>query len=88
MHQCIENLKKESIMKKNEEKKIYEIPVTWEVYGKVEVEATSIKEAYEKVKKDEEDMALPTESYYVDGTFKNSFDTFEEFEEYKHIYEK
>lgn len=58
--------------------KTYKIPVTWEVYGRVEVKADSIEEAYKIVEEDKEDMPLPTESYYVEGSFKNSCENVDE----------
>lgn len=59
-------------------KKTYSVPVTWEVYGRVKVEANSVEEAIEIIKKDENDMSLPTESYYVDDSFGLSCDDLEE----------
>ena len=54
------------------ENKIWKIPVTWEMYGHVHVEAATIKEAIEKFKEREsssEDFPLPTDGEYVDGSF-------------------
>lgn len=52
----------------------YKIPVTWEVYGTVEVEASSKEEALKKFENEIEDFKLPQESYYVDGSFRPSND--------------
>jgi hypothetical protein len=52
------------------EKRIYRVPVVYEMYGAVEVEAESAEEAYDKVKDHPEDFNLPDESFYVDDSFK------------------
>jgi hypothetical protein len=60
-------------------KKTFKVPVVWEVYGKVEVEAETKEEAIEIVEKDEGGLIpLPTESYYVDGSFSLSSDDIDE----------
>lgn len=51
-------------------KKTYRVPVVYEMYGAVDVEAESAEEAYDKVKAHPEDFALPDESFYVDDSFK------------------
>ena len=58
--------------------KEWTIPVTWEVCGKVKVEANTLAEALQYVKEDPDDMPLPTESDYVDGSFAPSMDEIEE----------
>ena len=45
----------------------WKVPVTWEMYGTIEVEADSPEEAIEKAQDYEGE--LPTENYYVDGRF-------------------
>ena len=52
----------------NMNNKCYEIPCSWEVYGTVEVAATSLDEAIEKV--EDNDFPLPSKSSYVDGSFQ------------------
>ena len=52
----------------NMNNKWYEIPCSWEVYGTVEVAATSLDEAIEKV--EDNDFPLPSKSSYVDGSFQ------------------
>ena len=52
----------------NMNNKWYEIPCSWEVYGTVEVAATSLDEAIEKVEDD--DFPLPSSTSYVDGSFQ------------------
>lgn len=54
----------------NKEKRIYRVPVVYEMYGAVEVEAESAEEAYDKVKNHPDDFALPDESFYVDDSFR------------------
>jgi len=46
--------------------KTYKIPCTWQMYGYYHIEAESVKEALEKT----EDMALPTDTDYVEGSFE------------------
>jgi len=48
--------------------KIYKIPVTWEVYGTVEIEADSLDEAIEIALIDPS-IPLPKESDYVDDSW-------------------
>jgi hypothetical protein len=50
--------------------KWYKLPVTWEVSGFVEIEAHSIEQAISFFKKYTEDIELPEEMYYVDGSFR------------------
>ena len=59
-------------------KKTWKVPVTWEVYSTVEVEAETIEEALAIVIKDEDDMPLPTENYYVDGSFRPTTEDLDE----------
>lgn len=49
-------------------KKTYKIPVTWEVYGVMEIEASSLEEAIRKA--EEDDASLPTDSSYVEGSLE------------------
>ena len=60
----------------------YSIPVTWEVYGRVVVEASSKEEALKKFHEiednDEGGFELPQEHHYVDGSFRLSDDDEEE----------
>lgn len=50
-------------------KKWYKIPVTWESYGIIEVEAESLEQAIEEFDREEENYDLP-DAQYVDGSFK------------------
>lgn len=52
--------------------KKWKIPVTWEVCGYVYVDADTLVEAMEKARDDEGVIPLPTESDYVDGSWRLS----------------
>ena len=61
--------------------KKFSIPVTWEMYGRVIVEANSKEEALEEFHRIEDTgfgFDLPDESYYVDDSFQLSDDNTEE----------
>ena len=51
-------------------KHYYRVPVVYEMYGSVTVEAGSAEEAYDKVKNHPEEFGLPDEGFYVDDSFK------------------
>lgn len=57
------------------EKKVYRLPVSWEVYSFMDIEASSLQEAVNIAHKD--DTPLPTDSDYVDGSFKVETDILE-----------
>lgn len=67
--------------------KTFKIPVTWEVYGEVEIEAENIEKALEKFNKNIDDIPLPCDSEYVDGSFKLSHED-DEFLECWEMYQK
>ena len=48
----------------------WEIPVTWEMCGKVKVQATSIEEAMEIAKDEEGVIPLPDDGDYVDSSWR------------------
>lgn len=50
--------------------KTWNIPVTWEVYGTVKIEAETLEEAIKIFDKTEEEISLPLDSEYIDGSFK------------------
>lgn len=52
--------------------KTFKIPVSWEVFGMIEVEAKTIEEAIEIARDDEGVIPLPTDSDYVDGSWRVS----------------
>jgi hypothetical protein len=57
-------------------KQLFKIPVTWELYGVIVVEAESLDEAIEIFDKEEQDgegYSLP-EGDYIDGSFKREDD--------------
>ena len=52
--------------------KIFKIPVSWEVYSTIDVEAESLEEALEKFddfENNQEGYPLPTDWAYIDGSF-------------------
>lgn len=52
--------------------KKWKIPVTWEACGDVYVDADTLEEAMETARDDEGVIPLPTESDYVDGSWRLS----------------
>lgn len=56
--------------------KTYTIPVTWEMYGTIEVEAESLQDAIDMVNRDEDvygkQFSLPDEQDYAEGSFEVS----------------
>lgn len=56
-------------------KKTYKVVCSWEVYATSEVEAESLEDAIEIVEADE--FPLPTDTAYVDGSFKVDVDVTE-----------
>ena len=48
----------------------YYIPVTWQVWDKVKIEAKSLKEAIKYFKEHVDEIPLGTEPEYIDGTFQ------------------
>lgn len=50
--------------------KKFSIPVTWEVWDKIEVEAETIEEAIKYVKENIDTIPLGTEPEYIDGSYK------------------
>lgn len=61
-----------------EEEKLWKVPVTWEVYGTVEVVGKTKEEALANFKQQIDDIALPLDSDYVEGSFNLSADDDEE----------
>lgn len=55
--------------------KVFMIPVYWEVVDLVEVKADSLKEAYDYVVDNADDIPFGTEPRYVDDSYK--VDSFE-----------
>ena len=50
--------------------KRFYIPVSWEVWDKVEVEAETIEEAVKYIKDNIDTIPLGTEPEYIDGSYK------------------
>lgn len=50
--------------------KYWSVPVVYEMYGSITVEADSAEEAYDKVKEHPEEFNLPDEGFYVDDSFR------------------
>lgn len=52
--------------------KTFKIPVTWEAYGCVNIEAETVEEALmlARLIETKEGLPLPTEYEYVDGSFE------------------
>jgi hypothetical protein len=48
----------------------WKIPVTWEVFGIIEIEAESLDEAIKKFDEKEDQIKLPFDSEYIDASFK------------------
>ena len=54
------------------EKKTFEIPVEWAVFATVEIEAESVEEAIKIFNETQDEIPLPTDNEYIDGSFKMS----------------
>ena len=50
--------------------KLWKIPVTWEVYGTVEILAEDLDEAIAIFDLTEDEISLPLNSEYIDASFK------------------
>lgn len=61
--------------------KKWKIPVTWEVCGYVYVDADTLVEAMETARDDEGVIPLPTESDYVDGSWRLSEEVWKDLSE-------
>lgn len=55
-------------------KKVWSIPVTWEVCGIVKVEAATLAEAMEIARDDVGELEIPKSLEYVDGSWALSSD--------------
>jgi len=61
--------------------KTFKIPVSWEEYGVVEIEAETLEQAIEIFDKTSDDIS-PPEGDYIDGSFqRDSVEVCEMFEE-------
>lgn len=50
--------------------KIFKIPVSYEVYGTVEVEANTLEEAFDKAHKDIDSLPLVDDAQYIDDSYE------------------
>lgn len=48
---------------------VWKVPVTWEMYAAISVEADSLEEAMEIARDREGKIPLPVDGYYVDGSW-------------------
>lgn len=51
-------------------KKAFKLPVEWAVFGKIEIEAESLEDALRIFCETEDEIGLPTDNDYIDGSFK------------------
>lgn len=54
--------------------KTFEIPVSWKASGFVKIKANSLEKAIEIFDEKEDEISLPLDSKYIDGSFKRSED--------------
>ena len=54
--------------------KTYRVPVVYQMYGHVEIEATSIEDAIKLVENGHGDQPLPTDADYVEGSFEIDYE--------------
>ena len=54
---------------KHNARKFWKVPVVYEMYGRIDVEAESGEEAYRKVRDNPDDYGLPEDASYVDDSF-------------------
>lgn len=52
--------------------KTWKVPVVWEMYATIKVEAETLEEAIEIARDDAGEIPLPTDNYYVDGSWQVS----------------
>lgn len=58
--------------------KKFKVPVTWEVYATIEVEAETLEEAMKIAEDEDGEIPLPTQTEYVDGSWRVNVDSPEE----------
>ena len=63
---------------KLEETKEWTIPVCWKVFSTIKVRSATLGKALQHVQEDPDDMPLPTDTDYVDGSFGPSTNDVEE----------
>ena len=55
--------------------KEYKIPIEWQMFGYVEIKAESLEKAVEYFCENENEFDIPSDSDYIDGSFKISTET-------------
>lgn len=55
-------------------KKIFKLPVEWSVFGTIEIEAETLEDDLKIFCETENEIELPTERDYIEGSFKLSTD--------------
>jgi hypothetical protein len=55
-------------------KKIFKIPVSWECFGIVDIEADNLEEAIKIFDETEDTIDLPLDYDYIDGSFNRDQD--------------
>ena len=58
--------------------KKFKVPVTWEVYATIEVEAETLEEAMKIAEDENGEIPLPIQTEYVDGSWRVNVDSPEE----------
>lgn len=58
--------------RKAKNQKVFTLPVTWELCGFVKIRANNLTEAMEKFRETSDNIALPENGEYVDGSFSLS----------------
>ena len=59
-------------------KKKWKVPVSWEMCGIIEIEAETLEDALEQVQYHPDEVPIPDDSAYVDGSFSLSMYEVEE----------
>lgn len=69
--------------------KAFKIPVEWSVYDTVEIEAESMEQAIKIFDETMDDIPLPTEPEYIDGSFQrvNADEPIEQVVEYYSLFQ-
>ena len=49
---------------------VYQIPVVYSMYGRVDIEANSVEEAFEYANDHVDDLPLPENGDYLDGSYE------------------
>lgn len=63
---------------------IWDIPVSWEMYGIISVESETLEQAMKVAQDEDGNIPLPANAHYVDGSWRLSSDE----EEYVRLFQK